>query len=295
MRPPRPRFTKEPIPKDIKILFIDFDGTLKPAGGHVARPDISAMRKLGRLGLIRVVATGRGLFSFQRDYPEDFELDYLLFSSGLGLCAWHDGPGPLLLAQRFTDEDRDRALAACLELKRGFYAFEPPPECHRHIFQYPEGYPPTVGFLSRLRSYVQYSEAYRPKVDQGPRAEFLITAPTDEMPEVMARFEELCPGLSLLRCSSPFGDNSMWLEIFPPGVNKGQAAQRLAETLSLTSESALAIGNDFNDQALLAWAKIGMVTYNAPEELRNQFRLLPPVTKKPLNYAFKLINAARRY
>ncbi|MDR3134534.1 MAG: Cof-type HAD-IIB family hydrolase [Deltaproteobacteria bacterium] len=284
---------KGPIPKKIKIIFVDFDGTIKPTGGHVSRLDITAMAKLGSMGIIRVVATGRGLFSFQRDFPERFELDYLLFSSGLGLCPWTKGPGELMVNHRFADSDRDRVLAACLELKRGFFAFEPPPNCHRHVFLYPEGFPPTMAFLLRLRSYNMHATAYEPDIQLGPRSEFLICVPKTQMPKVKKQFEALCPGFSILCSTSPYGDDSLWLEIFPPGINKGTTAKFLAESLSLTAENALAIGNDFNDQALLSWAEIGLVNSNAPKELQRHFPLAPIASERPLNWLHKLMKTAK--
>jgi hydroxymethylpyrimidine pyrophosphatase-like HAD family hydrolase len=278
-----------PIPKKIKIVFLDFDGTLKPSGKPVSKADIKAMAELRRQGIIRVVATGRGLYSFQRDKPEDLGLDYLIFSSGLGLCKWKKkGPGPLLLAKRFTEDERDRALKACLKLERGFFAFEPPPYCHRHVYVYPKGRPFTEGFLKRLRSYCMFAKYYDPCRELGERAEFLIAAPTAEMPEVKESFQALCPDLSILYSSSPFGDDSMWLEIFPPGVNKSQAAKVLVENLSLEPENALAMGNDFNDYDLLTWAEIGLVTSNSPKELRNIFPNAPDVTHRPLAWLTNL-------
>jgi hydroxymethylpyrimidine pyrophosphatase-like HAD family hydrolase len=282
-----------PISNEIQIIFIDFDGTIKPAGGQVSRADIEATRKLKALRLVRVVATGRGLYSFQRDYPEYFELDYLLFSSGLGLCPWKDGPGALQISEKFTSEDGQRVLEACLKLKRGFFAFEPPPRCHFHLYQYPDGYPPTKGFLTRIRSYVQFCTTFQADLELGPRSEFLIAAPTSQAQEVQSQFEELCPGLSILRSSSPYGDDSVWLEIFPPGINKGLTAKYLADSLVLSPQQALAIGNDFNDFELLSWAGLGLVTKNAPNELKKLFPHIPAVTEKPLAYVTKLIEAGR--
>ncbi|MDR1110787.1 MAG: Cof-type HAD-IIB family hydrolase [Deltaproteobacteria bacterium] len=278
-----PDIYRGPLPEDFRILFVDFDGTLKPAGGEVSQADIRALAELGRRGVARVVATGRGLFSFQRDFPPGLELDHLIFSSGLGLCPWGPGgPGPLSHGRGFDDESRDRALAACLEIGRGFYAFEPPPSCHRHLFQDPEGFPPTQGYLDRLRSYADFATPFRMGQDPGPRSEFLITAPVADMPAVRARFEALCPGLSLLCSSSPFGDRSMWLEIFPPGINKGQAAASLSEGLGLSAGQAVALGNDYNDLDLLAWAGLGLVTANGPEDLRRRFHVAPSVDEAPL-------------
>jgi hydroxymethylpyrimidine pyrophosphatase-like HAD family hydrolase len=225
-----------------------------------------------------------------RDFPDGFELDYLLFSSGLGLCPWGDGPGPLLVSKRFTDLERDQALAACLVLKRGFFAFEPPPECHRHLYLEPDGFPKTEGFINRLKSYSPYAGPYHPGQDLGPRSEFLISAPKAEMPFVKEEFQRLAPELSLLHSSSPFGDPSVWLEIFPPGVNKGQTADFLTESLGLKPENALALGNDFNDYDLLAWAGLGLVTANGPEDLRRLFREAPAVTDLPLAWVVEQLS-----
>ncbi|MDR2302464.1 MAG: Cof-type HAD-IIB family hydrolase [Deltaproteobacteria bacterium] len=280
-----------PITNDIRIIFVDFDGTIKPAGAQVCQADIETTHKLKALGIVRVVATGRGLYSFQRDYPDKFDLDYLLFSSGLGLCPWENGPGPLSLSGSFTASDRERVLNASLKIKRGFFAFEPPPRCHFHVYQYPDGHPPTEGFLSRLKSYARFTEPYKPGLDLGRRSEFLIPAPSSDMPEVKRQFEKLCPGVSVLRSSSPYGDDSMWLEIFPPGINKGATAKFLADGLNFSAQQALALGNDFNDLELLSWAGLALVTENAPPDLKNLFPHIPAVTEKPLTYVLNLITA----
>jgi hydroxymethylpyrimidine pyrophosphatase-like HAD family hydrolase len=280
-----------PVPKIIKIVFVDFDGTLKPTGGEVSQADIEAMAELGRRDIVRVVATGRGIFSFQRDYPQGLELDYLIYSSGLGQCAWIDGQaGPHTQSLSFTRRERDAALKACLEIKRGFYAFEPPPMCHHHVYHDPEGYPPTQGYLDRLRSYSQYASPYKPGQNLALRSEFLITAPKAEMPEVKAKFESLCPGLSLLCSSSPFGDQSMWLEIFPPNVNKGIAAKILTLGLNFKRQNTVALGNDFNDYELLDYAELGLVTSNGPDELKMLFPNAPAVTEHPLAWLVGLMD-----
>lgn len=271
------------LPEDAAVVFFDFDGTVLPAGGQISEADKQALRRLGDRGVIRVVATGRGLRSLRRDCPEDLPFDHLVFSSGLGLCPWTaSGPGPLLRSRRFADGDNARALAACLEIKRGFFAFEPPPDDHFHLFHDPEGYRPTEGYLARLDSYREFASRYAPGRDPGPRSEFLIPAPAEDMPAVRARFEELCPGLSCLVSSSPFGDRSMWLEILPPGVDKGSAAAELAGILNVPAGRAVALGNDFNDLELLEWAGSSFVTLNGAPELRERFQAAPAATDSPL-------------
>ena len=266
------------------MLITDFDGTIKPYKGLVAPADIEAMAELGRLGTIRVVATGRSLIAFNRDWDPRLEMDYLIFSSGLGGCVWGpDGAGELLFAHSFEPELRDRALSASLALKRGFYAFQPPPECHRFLYHPPEGRPSTLGFIRRIEIYQDFATPYEGR-PLGPRGQFLITAPASEMDGVRAEFDKLSPGLSLIYSTSPMGDDSLWLEIFPPNVSKGSAASFLAEKLSLGPKDAIAIGNDFNDLDLLAWAGESYLTADASPSLRSLYPALPASTSAPLTH-----------
>ncbi|MDR2455114.1 MAG: Cof-type HAD-IIB family hydrolase [Deltaproteobacteria bacterium] len=270
------------MPAIPKMLFSDFDGTIKPYKGPVAKADIEAFSRLGRLGSKRVVATGRSLAAFDRDWDRRMEMDYLIFSSGLGACLWGpDGAGELLFSHRFAPDVCQKALEACLALKRGFYAFRPPPECHLFVHQPPEGRPPTVGDARRLELYRDYATFYQGG-PIGPRGQFLITAPAAEIDEVKREFEELSPGLSLIYSTSPMGDASVWLEIFPPGVSKGSAAKWLADKLSFQAADCLAIGNDFNDLDLLAWAGTAYLTADASPALRSLYPALPASTQAPL-------------
>ena len=265
-----------------KILLTDFDGTVKPPKGPVAEADIEALAELGRRGVVRVVATGRSLYAFVRDWDRRMEMDYLIFSSGLGACAWGPGgAGEMLFARSFAPDAAERALAASLALRRGFFAFEPPPECHRFLYLAPEGHPPTRGFLARMELYKDYGAPFLGE-PLGPRGQFLITAPKAEMPEVREEFDRLSPGLSLIYSTSPMGDPSLWLEIFPPGVSKGAAAKELSGRLGLGPDDALAIGNDYNDLDLLEWASLSFLTQDASPALVNLHPAAPASGEAPL-------------
>jgi hydroxymethylpyrimidine pyrophosphatase-like HAD family hydrolase len=276
-----------------KIIFTDFDGTIKPPHGQVAASDLAALRKLGRLGVIRVVATGRSLYSFARDYPPEMEFDYLIFSSGLGLCPWNNlnnsrasnqnAPAQLIFSHQFSQKQIALALKASIELGRGFFAFQPPPNCHCFVYLAPEIYPPTQGFLDRLQLYAPFAIPYNGQ-DLGPRGQFLITAPFDQMPPVRDGFEQMAPGLSLTYSSSPYGDRALWLEIFPPNVSKGSAAKFLAESLGLTSQESLAIGNDYNDLDLLAWSGQSYLTSDASPKIRSLYPAAPASPDAPLSW-----------
>jgi hydroxymethylpyrimidine pyrophosphatase-like HAD family hydrolase len=251
------------------------------------------MAALGRMGVVRAVATGRSLYAFDRDWDPRLELDYLIFSSGLGACHWGPGgAGELLFSHRFERASAEIALSASLSIDRGFFAFEPPPDCHRFLYKDPGAYPPTPGHLKRIEMYKDYGAPYEGS-PLGPRGQFLITAPKAEMEEVKAEFERLSPNLSLLYSTSPLGDASLWLEIFPPGVSKGSAARHLARRLSIGQADCLAIGNDYHDLDLLAWAGTAYLAADASEALRGLYQAAPASTEAPLAWLVERLASGR--
>jgi hypothetical protein len=61
-------------------LFItDLDGTLLRSDRTFAATDLAALHRLGDLGIVRVVATGRSIFSFESVRPAGLPVDYVIF------------------------------------------------------------------------------------------------------------------------------------------------------------------------------------------------------------------------
>ncbi|MGH9519320.1 MAG: HAD hydrolase family protein, partial [Terriglobales bacterium] len=58
------------------------------------------------------------------------------------------------------------------------------------------------------------------------------------------------------------------LDLLPPGVSKGWALERLAARLGIDRRETMAIGDNWNDEDMLAWAGQGVLMGNASLELR---------------------------
>lgn len=270
------------------LWLTDFDGTIKPEGEAVAAADKTALKRLGEAGWFRAVATGRSLFGFAKAWEKDLELDALIFSSGVGLCAWSAmGPGPLLTSRIFEEDQARSAVEAASELGYGFYAYQAPPDNHHFYFHRPARKTP-LGFEKRLDIFkAQASPWLGPGYDfnRRPLSQVMIMAPAEEADQAQDLFERLAPGLSLVRSSSPFGDGCLWLEAYPPGISKGRAAALLAESLGLGPEQSVALGNDYNDDDLLAWAGRGFVTEDAPPSLTGRHPTMPAAGRGGLAWA----------
>ena len=71
-----------------KIVFTDLDGTLLNSSSQLSPRNRDMLYQLGEQNILRVVATGRSLFSARRVLTMDFPIDYLVFSTGAGIIDW---------------------------------------------------------------------------------------------------------------------------------------------------------------------------------------------------------------
>jgi hydroxymethylpyrimidine pyrophosphatase-like HAD family hydrolase len=63
------------------------------------------------------------------------------------------------------------------------------------------------------------------------------------------------------------------LDLLPPGVSKGWALERLAARLGIERAETMAIGDNWNDVAMLEWAGQSVMMGNAAPELRSMAKL----------------------
>ena len=75
----------------VKAIIIDLDGTTLPRNKHqISEENRKALEEAGRQGVIRILATGRSVFSLNNSLPEGLPVDYMVFSSGAGIMRWED-------------------------------------------------------------------------------------------------------------------------------------------------------------------------------------------------------------
>ena len=73
----------------IKAIIIDLDGTTLPRNWHqISEENREALEEAGRQGVVRILATGRSVFSLNNTLPEGLPVDYMVFSSGAGIMHW---------------------------------------------------------------------------------------------------------------------------------------------------------------------------------------------------------------
>ena len=251
----------------IGIVVTDLDGTLLDSRHAIGAVDRRTLEELGERGILRVAATGRSLYSALSVLPPDTPLDYLCHSSGAGILRWSDrhpvraidmpAESAHALARELVARELDFMLHFALPDNHHFYA-------HRTSRENPD-------FDRRARRFAAFANVLAlPLPEARPMSHAVVIDP----PPGPGRYAEVVralPGFQVLRSTSPLDGASTWIEVFPLGVNKAAAAAWLWQTGSAPSLSSLAIGNDYNDLALLDWADASFVVGNAPAELRARY------------------------
>lgn len=265
----------------MKIVATDLDGTLLPAGGKVSQQDIETLRMLGNRGITRVIATGRSFYSILQHIPRTFPIDYLIFSTGVGLMNWRTGE---IISSTQIESNRVKYLVEHLKShKIDFMLHSPAPDTHK--FYYSKGDKPVADFFERQRHFPDFCspliEQYYPNASQA-----LAFIPNDTM-----LFQQIITGLDefkVIRTTSPINDENIWIEVFEKNVSKGHTLEMLANILNVSKYDVMSIGNDYNDIDMLEFTPNSFVVGNAPDELKERYKTVGNSENSGFTQAVKL-------
>ncbi len=251
----------------VKILFTDLDGTLLNSARLVSAANFNCLEELGQQGIVRVIATGRSFFSFQKVIGTDFPADFLIFSTGAGILDLKTGN--LLYSSNLEKKDIDYIVNHLIKQRAEFMVHHSVP--HNHRFIYHGDTQKENDFTRRLRIYKDFAAEYKtPACLPDKSAQVIAIFPDD-----LERFNLVKMGLNdyqVTRTTSPLDGKSIWMEIYPPQVSKGKSADWLCEYLKIEQAESIGIGNDYNDISLLEYTSKSYVVANAPLEIQQKYR-----------------------
>ena len=254
------------------MIITDLDGTLFSHARSLSKANIDTLEELGKRNIVRVVATGRSLYSTKKLISDDFPIDYLIFSTGAGIVNWKTKD--LLYKNSLNSQIVSQLVDVFIFHKINFMLHLEIPDNH-YFFCY-KGDSVPGDYLRRVSLYSDFATPYSSKVVNDIKAsQFVIILPNiDEYKTIKNITESMNSTLSYIQTTSPLNGESVWLEIFSEGINKSYAANYLAETLSIPREKTLTVGNDWNDEDLLEWGGASYVMDNAPRKLKKKYRTL---------------------
>jgi Cof subfamily protein (haloacid dehalogenase superfamily) len=242
---------------NVDLLALDLDDTLLRADLTISAGNKRALARAQGEGIRIVLASGRNLHSM-RDYAVELGLvgpgDYMICSNGAEII---HSPSGRILDSRRLEPGFCREVAAALE-ERGF-----PWQIYEAGMIHVKVPNPWALEDSRLTG--------QPTILLEDEEEFFSLGLTKfVVPGEPGRLKELVVELSAL-----FGDRAIvltskpyFLEVLPPGADKGLALARLVEMLGLSLSGTMAIGDAMNDLGMLHAAGIGCAPANAAPEIK---------------------------
>lgn len=251
----------------MKIVAADLDGTLLPVGGKVSKRDVETLRMLGNRGFVRVIATGRSIYAFLQHIPRTFPIDYLIFSTGVGLMNWRTGE---IITSTNIKSNRIKFLVEhLLHHNVDFMLHHPSPETHKFFYRGTEK--PLADYYERQRHFPDFchplGQGHYPESSQA-----LAFIPDDN--DLFAKVVHGLDEFKVIKTTSPINGENVWIEIFDSEVSKGHTLSMLASMLSTEKHDVMAIGNDYNDLDMLDYTPNAFVVDNAPELLKARYRVV---------------------
>ena len=250
------------------LFIMDFDGTLLRSDRTFSRIDLDALRQLGDLGIIRTIATGRSLYSFNTATVMDLPVDYVIFSMGAGVLQLAGGK----VVRRISLEPYE-VKRACKVLRANRLDFM----IHRtipdnHVFSYYRSTDGNEDFERRVKLYSRFAVPLDQTADGlGPATQLLAVVRPKAGQAVLKKIRAELADYSIIRTTSPLDGKATWIEIFPKVVSKSRTAAWLARELKIGKHKTVSVGNDYNDMDLLEWTARSYVVDNAPADLKSRF------------------------
>jgi Cof subfamily protein (haloacid dehalogenase superfamily) len=249
------------------IVATDFDGTLLQSDHTVSELSKKTLIKLGESNILRVIVTGRSLYTLNKVLTEDVPMDYLIVASGAGIYCRESRQ--LIYNTELSMEDTELIGNQLLDLGCDFMVHHPLPDNHKFLFHHKNN--SNLDYKQRFDIYEEHAKPLNnfSELSDGSSQFLIIDLPDGNLHE---NISNLLAEYTVIKTTSPLDHQSVWIEIFPLKTDKGKSLKILTENYNLGADKVLSIGNDFNDVHMLRWADQSRVVSNAHEDLRAEFR-----------------------
>lgn len=253
-----------------QVIITDLDGTILPHKGAISAATLESFRLAGEKGCLRIIATGRNLYSAKQVLPPDFPIDYLIFSSGAGVLRWKDQK--MIFTKQLTEKEAREIANQLWDYRINFTIQREIPD--NHLFYYTDLYPVHEDYKRRLASYASFGTLIpSPEEIMGPVTQFVIILDGGQL-RLLEEIRRELLAYSVVRSTSPLDNQAIWLEIFASGINKGNALAWLLKKWNLSFEHCAGLGNDYNDIDFLNRCGKAYLVGNSPTNLHPHYKLV---------------------
>jgi Cof subfamily protein (haloacid dehalogenase superfamily) len=252
----------------IRLLAIDIDGTLLNPQFRISDGDLEAVRRARDLGVEILLVTGRR-HAFALPIAQMLGFDLWLISSNGAVTrslsgeTFHRDLLPASTAQKLC-----RAMRAF----RGntVLTFDTEAKGAIVLENMGELTPSIERWLEKNMNYIDFVIPIEKAITSDP-VQAMFCGPIPRMREALAALAAsgLEEETTVLRTEYPIRDLSI-VDVLNQGCSKGHALERWAGHRGIPRAEVMAIGDNYNDIEMLAFAGYPVIMGNASEELRGR-------------------------
>lgn len=250
----------------IRLLAIDIDGTLLNQEFRISTEDLAALRRVHEEGIEVILVTGRR-HNFALPIAQELGFNLWLISSNGAITrslhgeTFHRDMLPLSTCKDLIaamSDFRNHAVVTFDIESKGALVLEHMRDLTTSIQRW----------LEKNMEFIEFVVPIERALVSEP-IQVMFCGPVARMQEALQCLESsaLRSEITVLRTEYPARNLSI-VDILNRGCSKGHALQRWAEFRGIPREKIMAIGDNYNDIEMLAFAGVPFIMGNAAEELR---------------------------
>ena len=250
----------------IRLLAVDIDGTLLNPEFHISETDLATLRRAHAQGIEVILVTGRR-HTFALPIAQQLGFDLWLISSNGAVTRSLAGE---TFHRDLLPEPTCRELVHLMQEFRG-----------QTVLTFDSNGPGTIvierldqleasiqRWLEKNMKYIQFVVPIEDALTTDP-VQAMFCGPVAHMQRVLQVLANCGLPITVLRTEYPGRDLSI-VDVLNAGCSKGHALERWANYRQITREQVMAVGDNYNDIEMLAFAGHPFIMGNASEELRGR-------------------------
>jgi len=250
----------------IRLIAADIDGTLLNSEFRISDLDLGALRRAHDAGIEVVLVTGRR-HTFALPIAQMLGFDIWVISSNGAITrslageTFHRDMLPLDTCRKLVlgmREFRGNTVLTFDTEAKGAIVIERMDELSASIQRW----------LEKNLNFIDFVIPIEGALVTDP-VQAMFCGPIPRMHKVLSEIDGLSLDVTVLRTEYPVRDLSI-VDVLNGGCSKGHALERWATHRGIPREEVMAIGDNYNDIEMLAFAGYPFIMGNASEELRGR-------------------------
>ena len=250
----------------LRLIAIDIDGTLLNPQFQISETDLATLRRANSLGIEVIVVTGRR-HAFALPIVQQLGFDLWLISSNGAITrslageTFHRDLLPRFTCRdliHFMQEFRGQTVLTFDTEGPGTIVVERLDKLEQSIQRW----------LEKNMEYIRFIVPIENALATDP-VQAMFCGPVELMQQALAALDRCGLPITVLRTEYPGRDLSI-VDVLNADCSKGHALERWANYRGIRREQVMAVGDNYNDIEMLAFAGQPFIMGNASEELRDR-------------------------